>query len=302
MDGYLHPGYTDSLVEYGNPRKLSRSGGWVLERQIPGFPYRDAMGCYPLFLCQNWSQLHADLEILSRELVSLTIVTDPFGDYNPAYLNQCFRDVMFPFKEHCVVDLHQSMSTFVSAHHRRNVRKAFRELEVETCRNPAQFIDDWIGLYKNLIKRHDIKGLAAFSNASFAKQLEVPGVMMFRAISQKTTVGMTLWYIQNDIGYYHLGAFSPAGYKLLASFALFWFAIDYFSGIGLRWLNLGAGAGIKDGGTGGLNRFKYGWSTGSRTVYFCGRIFDQKKYMEIMRSRGIPQNKYFPAYRKDEFC
>ena len=59
MSGYMHLGYAESLVEFGTPRELPRSGGWVLERQIPGFSYRDAMGCYPLFACQDWSQCAA---------------------------------------------------------------------------------------------------------------------------------------------------------------------------------------------------------------------------------------------------
>jgi hypothetical protein len=43
VNGYLRPGYAESL-EFGTPRELPRCGGWVLERQIPGFPDQDAMG------------------------------------------------------------------------------------------------------------------------------------------------------------------------------------------------------------------------------------------------------------------
>ncbi len=43
--GYLHPGYAESLAEFGTPRLLPRSEGWALEREAPGFPFRDAMGC-----------------------------------------------------------------------------------------------------------------------------------------------------------------------------------------------------------------------------------------------------------------
>jgi hypothetical protein len=82
ITGYLHPGYAASLAEFGTPRLLPRSEGWILERQIPGSPYSDGMGCYPLFACQDWSQLHADLESIGSELVSLALVTDPFGKYD----------------------------------------------------------------------------------------------------------------------------------------------------------------------------------------------------------------------------
>jgi len=51
----------------------------------------------------------------------------------------------------------------------------------------------------------------------------------------------------------------------------------------------------------GLSRFKRGWSTGVRTAYFCGRIFDEKRYQEIREQRSLPATSYFPAYRLGEF-
>ena len=301
VTGYLHPGYAQSLAEFGAPRELPRSGGWVLERQIPGFPYHDAMGCYPLFACKDWSQLHADLEDISNELVSLSVVTDPFGEYDSIYLQRCFKDVVIPFKQHFVVDLNRPLDTFVSSHHRRYARKALRQLYVERCGDSTQFINKWVDLYTALIERHNIKGILAFSGSAFEKQLSVPGIVVFRAVYEESTVSTLLWYIQGEVGYYHLGASSDLGYELWASFALFWSAIEYFAANGLRWLNLGAGAGVRSDGIDGLSRFKRGWSTGTRTAHFCGRIFDQKKYLEIVRAKDIPETEYFPAYRLGEF-
>jgi hypothetical protein len=63
---------------------------------------------------------------------------------------------------------------------------------------------------------------------------------------------------------------------------------------------LGAGAGTSAADS-GLDRFKQGWSTDFRTAYFCGRIFDRKKYEEIVRLRNVPATSYFPAYRVGEF-
>jgi lipid II:glycine glycyltransferase (peptidoglycan interpeptide bridge formation enzyme) len=110
---------------------------------------------------------------------------------------------------------------------------------------------------------------------------------------------MTLWYVLGNVGYYHLGAYNHAGYELRASFALFWRAIEHFAAKGLRWLNLGAGAGLEGSSTDGLSRFKRGWSTG--TAYFCGRIFDRAKYSEVVKASGVSAADYFPAYRKGEF-
>jgi len=300
-NGYLHPQYPQSLAEFGTLRELPRSEGWILERQILGFPYHDAMGCYPLFVCQDWSQLHADLENMGSEPVTLSLVTDPFGDYEKNYLRRCFRHVVLPFKEHFIVDLRRPMKTFVCQHHRRYARKASGQLKVEICEEPGQFINKWVELYANLIKRHNIRGILAFSRSAFAKQLKVPGIVVFRAVHQEETVGMLLWYTHGEVAYYHLGAYSNLGYDLGASFPLFWFAIEHFAGNGLTWLNLGAGAGVKGNGTDGLSRFKRGWSTGTRTAYFCGRIFDYAKYSEVVKIKGNSSTDYFPPYRKGEF-
>ena len=297
MTGYCHYNYAQSLSEFGSPRCLPQCGGWVLERAIPGFPYRDAMGCYPIFCCQDWSQLQADLDDID-DLVSLALVTDPFGGYSKPYLHQCF-DVVTSFKEHFVVDL--TRTVLISAHHRRNVRRGLKQVSVEWCENPAQFINEWVSLYDTLIERHTIEGISAFSEPSFKKQLSVPGIVAFRAIREGITVGMILWYVQGEAGYYHLGAFSDLGYKSNASFALFWTAIEHFTNIGLKWLSLGAGAGIRGAGTDGLTRFKKGWSVGARTAYFCGRIFDKEKYVGIVEAKNIPETIYFPAYRLGEF-
>ena len=302
LAGYVHPGYVASLREFGTPRELPHCRGWILEREIPGFPDRDAMGCYPLFACQDWPQLHADLDKIGNKLVSLSLVTDPFGECDPSYLERCFKDLVVPFKEHFVTDLSRATSTFVSSHHQRYAHKALRRLCVERCQDPTQFIDDWTALYATLVDRHHIEGIRAFSTNSFARQLNVPGIVSFRAVYEDTTVGMLLWYVRGEVGYYHLGASSTRGYELRASSALFSFAIEQFSAEGLRWLSLGAGGGVKSRGTAdGLTRFKRGWSTHTRTVYLCGRIFDPQRYAEIVKAKGIEATDYFPAYRKGEF-
>lgn len=301
MTGYLHTKYAESLVEFGYPRLLPNSQGWILERKITGFPYQDAIGCYPLFACKDWNMVCEDLEDIDNELVSLAVVTDPFGNYKVEDLNQCFNHKVIPFKQHFIVDLTCPLNTFISSHHRRYIRKALQNVQVEKCQDPMHFTLDWIELYNVLIERHDIRGISAFSQQAFINQLQVPGLFMFRAVHQEVTVGINLWYVHSDVGYYHLGAYSDLGYQLRASFALFWSAIKYFSEIKLRWLNLGAGAGLKGTESDGLSRFKEGWSTGTKTAYFCGHIFDSKKYAEIMNEKNIPATEYFPAYRKGEF-
>ena len=298
--GYLHSLYSLSLIEFGEPLELPASKGWILKRPIFGTSEFDAMGCYPIFVCQDWSLLEKDLDWVGNQLVSLSLVTDPFGRYNPQKLIKCFKDIARPYKEHFVVDLQQRPEEFVAAHHQRNAHKALKRVNIEICTEPIKYLAEWVSLYNNLIERHNIKGITKFSRDAFAKQLIIPGIVAFRAIVDDQVIGMMLWYVQGDVGYYHLGAYSPDGYKLNASFALFWTLLGYFANAGLQWLSLGAGAGTQGDENDGLTRFKRGWATGTRTAYFCGRIFNPKKYQEIAEAKGNPQTTFFPAYRFGE--
>ncbi|MSP13209.1 MAG: hypothetical protein EXR62_09665 [Chloroflexi bacterium] len=209
MNGYCHPEYARSLSEFGQPYHLPGCGGWILDRPIPGFPDRDSMGCYPLFCCDNWSQLPTDLENIETDVVSLALVPDPFGEYDEAYLHHCFPDVVMPYKEHFVIDLRQNSTTSVSSHHRYCARRALKDVRVEVCSQPLQFLDDWCQLYHSLVERHHLQGIKAFSYEAFARQLAIPGLVMFRAIAQDTTVGAYLWLPGGEVAYAHLGASSP---------------------------------------------------------------------------------------------
>ena len=60
--GYLSPEYVASQAECGQPLTLPRSGGWLLERRIPGSEAVDAMGPYPIFGCADWSALGRSLD------------------------------------------------------------------------------------------------------------------------------------------------------------------------------------------------------------------------------------------------
>lgn len=300
--GYVHPLYVHSFIEHGTPIELPASKGWLLKRSIPRTSQFDGMGCYPIFACQDWSALGTDLNWVADQLVSLSLVTDPFGRYNQQDLLNTFIDVARPYKQHFVIDLHQQPEKFVAAHHQRNAHKALKMVAVEVCTEQTiKYLNEWVALYGNLIERHNITGITKFSREAFAKQISTPGIVVFRASLNDKTVGMLLWYVQGNVAYYHLGAYSPDGYQLNASFALFWAALGYFANEGLQWLGLGAGAGALGNANDGLTRFKRGWSTGTRTAYFCGRIFDRKKYQEIVEARGISATDFFPAYRHGEF-
>lgn len=299
MTGYLHPAYADSLAEFGAPRRLPRCGGSILVRPVPGERDCDAMGCYPLFACADWSMLRADLDELAGELVAVSMVADPFGEYQLADLHACF-DLVLPFKNHYVVDLNEPPGRIGSRSRRKQVRRALREVEVRVCENPAAFLEEWQGLYAVLAQRHGITGIRRFSRKSFAGQLAVPGMVVLEARHRGGLVGALLLYLQGAVAYGHLCALNETGYALGATCALDWFSFEYLAGK-VRWVDLGGGAGASAGTDGGLGAYKAGWATGTRPAYFCGRVLNPLRYAEICRARNTLGDGYFPAYRRGEF-
>jgi hypothetical protein len=128
--------------------------------------------------------------------------------------------------------------------------------------------------------------------------------MMFLASSATGPVGAHLWFIANGVAYSHLAAFNEAGYALGAAYALYSEAIRFFHARmrdQIRWVDLGAGAGTNSTSTDGLTKFKCGWTSLTRTKFFCGSIFDETEYRRLVASRGVHETGYFPAYRVGEF-
>ena len=298
--GYAHRGYAESLAEWGTPYQLANSNGWILERPIAGTDYRDGMGCYPLFACSDWTKLHQDVEALSDRLVSLSLVTDPFGNFTEKYLRDCFIDRVVPFKEHFVADLNVPAASVLSKHHRYYAKRALADVSVAVCDDPHQFLDDWTDLYAVLTAQHGLTGIKAFSRKAFAHQFSIPGLVMLRATAAGKTVGAHLWFVQNDVAHSHLAAVNADGYKLMAAYGLYRSAFDIFAGK-VRWLNFGAGAGLATSSDSGLTRFKRGWATVTRTAYFCARIFDRPVY-EKLSAEKASDTSYFPAYRTGELA
>jgi hypothetical protein len=296
--GYLSAAYAACFAEWAEPIHLSQAGAYLLERPIPGTTQHDAMGCYPLFCCRHWDALEDDLSRLHGPLVSLTVVTDPLGDYDEALLNRCFPDWCIPFKRHYVVDLTTDYEASYSSSHRRNIRTASKKCEVELCDldDPA-VLDEWVEQYSNLIERHSIERLSAFSRDAFCKMFLTPGLVAYRAIAEEETVGMSLWILQGECSYYHLAATTPRGYKLQVSYPLLVNALADMAAAGARWAALGSGAGLEQRPDDGLAVFKSKWATGEKMCYLGGRIFDRARYEELTRQTGHAGTTYFPAYR-----
>jgi hypothetical protein len=295
--GYGHPAYAHAVAGNGIVRRLPRSAGSVIVRDIETSGRRDAMGPYPIFSCADWSSLDQDLLELSDDLIAVGMVTDPFGAWSEEVLRRCFPDVLHRYKEHFAVRLGENPLGHVHAHHRRNIALGRRNVQVAVVDDLAGFAKEWQWLYGQLVRRHRIRGPADFAPSSLTAQLLVPGMVALRARRNGETVGASLWYEQGEIAYYHLAAYAPAGYDLRASYALFAAAIERFAERGLAWASLGAAAGAIGDPDDGLSRFKRGWSTETRTVWFGGRVLQPDIYDRLA---GPSTRRWFPAYREGE--
>lgn len=290
--GYASAAYAASFSEFGTPRALPESRGWILQRVIGDTSHSDAVGLYPLFCCSDWPALGRDLDALQDDLVSVAIVADPFGTYTEADLQATF-DLVSLFKQHFLIDLQRGPD--FSQHHLRDTRRALKSLEVEVVADPRAMLDEWARLYGGLVARHRITGIRAFSREAFAHQLAAPGLVMLAARQQDSIVGLHLWYESDGVAYSHLAAYDATGYRLLAGYALYSTAVEYFSAR-VRWLDIGSGPGPTATEEDGLVRFKRGWTTVTRPVYFCGRVLNRTVY-EQLAGPAAPQPGYFPAYR-----
>ena len=156
----------------------------------------------------------------------------------------------------------------------------------------------WNDLYATLVARHNIRGISAFSGFAFAQQLSIQGCLHFEPFMRTQRLACCCGMFKRKVRYYHWGAYDSQGYELRASFALFWFALEYFAAAGLRWLDLGAGAGVGSHGTDGLTQFKRGWATAVRPAYFLWPNFRPPKVFRNHRGKGALWNRLFSCVSK----
>jgi len=301
-DGYDARSYADALNQ-GALVAMPRSEGYLIKRKLPDFlasAESDLVSPYPVYACKNWDGLADDIRLLNQDYVTLSLVTDPFFDCSVEYLKETFPDKCIKFKPHYIIDTSLDLDCNISSHHRRNVRRSLKSVSIDVLDDPYEVIDEWMRLYSNLIERHRIQGVAQFSDASFRKQLRLPGMIATVARFQCDVVGIALWLLAGNIGYYHLAAYSDRGYELNSSFAIFYESLKYLSAR-TDYVSLGGGAGAKIQENDGLARFKQGWASESRDVYFCGKVLDRDKYQSICGGSSKIHDSFFPAYRAADY-
>ncbi len=273
---------------------LSHSEGRVLKRPIPGTPYFDAMGCYPLAALNLSPTILEDFKALASEnLVSLTLVTDPFSPFTESSLRQYFDHVV-PFKPHFILDLTQTERKY-SKHHRYEIRRA-----QQCCTTKIivlkDYLEEWYSLYEYLINEHQVKGIAAFSKRYFEQLAAIEDFTTIGAFDERNAlISAHIWLGTGDYAYSHLAASSKKGYKLRAAYAVNDFAIQHFAH--KKMIDFGGAAGTSAEADDGLARFKRGFCNTSKTNFIAGKILNPALYQNLT-TQANPENPYFfPLYR-----
>ncbi len=301
-EGYRSAEYAAACDHIGRPLALFQSGGWLMERPVAGTPYFDLCAPYPLFDVRDWSLLENDFSGLDQEkYITVTVVVDPLADVSFHDLFTLFPDRHVKLKSHFVADLSRDMEGFVSSGHRYKARRALKQVTVDHVVQKETALANWNHLYGQLIQRHRISGAALFSPASFARQLAMEEMHLFTAREGEEIVAMHLWLEQDNRVHYHLGASSPRGYQLRATYAIVWEALRFFKERGCTHAALGGVAGSADDPANGLAQFKRGFSTGNLPSMLCGKVMNPRVYDRISKERGTENSSWFPKYRDDEF-
>ncbi|MBN9319491.1 MAG: GNAT family N-acetyltransferase [Caulobacterales bacterium] len=295
-DSAAHPyavrAYAQALVQgEGAAVEVDAWGACLLARPIADSGRFDALGAYPMTPMAADAALKEGLASLAEEgLVSVVLVPDPLASPPRSDLAAAFS-LCRPFKTHFVVD--RTMGEFApNKHHRQEIRRALRRCRVETV-SLAEHAATFAGLYGELIARHDIRGVAAFSDAYFVALADDARMTAFAAVVEEEIAAMTIWFEHEGVAYNHLGASNAAGYRAGANYALYDAAIAHFAGADR--LNLGGSAGATDDPNDGLAFFKRGFANAEAQALLCGAVLDQAAYDAL--TAGRPTTGFFPAYR-----
>jgi hypothetical protein len=117
-------------------------------------------------------------------------------------------------------------------------------------------------------------------------------IVVFRADVGSELAAMCLFVRDGTRVYYHLGASTPVGYVMHASYGIMAEAIEHFSDAAI--VDLGGAAGMSDLAADGLAQFKRGFANAEAMAWLVGAVLDEGRYNILS---GSTNTDFFPAYR-----
>ncbi|WP_170849776.1 GNAT family N-acetyltransferase [Tardiphaga sp. OK245] len=237
---------------------------------------------------------HANVEaglarLAGGGLVSVVLVVED-ALRPPTHALRAF-DFARPFKTHHLHD--RTLGPFAyGKHHRYEIKRARGQVDAKEIAL-ADHLGDWQRLYGKLHERHELTGVHAFPDAHFRLLSDLSGVRMFGAFAEGELVSAHLFVTHGNHAISHLAASTARGYKLGAAYAVNDAALGDLDDCDV--INFGGGAGSGDDTSGGLARFKAGFSNRTAQSLLCGKVLDRAAYDKL--SADAAASDFFPAYR-----
>lgn len=282
--GYHHPSYAESFTDAGEVRHLRGSGSWLLTRPIADTPWRDALLGYPHLAARDPRGLHEDVQAVAAlaDIVAVSALTDPLSSLDEELLRPSFPDLVRVDARHFIADL---VTFWPARDHRRAVREALRQVDVEVEDAPAALVPAWDALDGPALPGSEL----GLSTESLGRQLALPGCVAFSVLDEDGPVAMAVVYVSGEDATLHAMSSSAAGESLGARYALIQTIVEDMAGRGLRRLDLGSADAEP--------AFMEGWTQELRPAYRCGRVVDRLAYDELVTDAGTGDSAAFPAYR-----
>ena len=191
------------------------------------------------------------------------------------------------------------------SNHRRDIGKARREGVICVHDDTWTYLDSFIRIYHDTMRRADASDTYLFDPTYFSRLRELLGthIHLFAALRDGQVLSAALFTLCNSIIQYHLGG-TDSRYLALAPSKLVFDTVRLWGNeIGARVLHLGGGVG---GGQDSLYRFKAGFSRARFQYKVWQMVVDQAAYAQCLRQRAAwnraqgletVADDYFPAYR-----
>lgn len=185
----------------------------------------------------------------------------------------------------------------VTSKNRNMIRKALKnDVKIYNGRFPEIF-DSFRTIYNGTMDKDNADGYYYFESAFYRSILEdLPrNAQVFYAKKDNVIISAAIIIHANGRMYYHLSGSLREYSSLAATNLLLYEAALWGQENGYKTFYLGGGVGS---GEDSLFKFKRAFFKGKLNRFYIGKkIYDQKKYDELVAVRGQTQDNFFPKYR-----
>lgn len=197
------------------------------------------------------------------------------------------------------LDGDQNLLEGMHRHHRRAVRKAAAQVDVEVSERPHR-LDSFVALYETTMHRRNAASFyffprdywEALTNGLREQLVRFDAVLAGELVASVLCLASPPWL------HYHLGATLEAARRLGASNLLMLEAARWGRERGYQQLHLGGGVGGRDDS---LFEYKRRFAPGGRREAWIGKmVHDEPAYLALAGVETLEVGGFFPAYRVDD--